>query len=92
MSGWPAYVSYDDSKAADREVLAIVRQSATAVGMPADAFGAVAAYAASPAAAPVPHRDVSVHVEQVPAILDVLTAAEQCRRRPRRANSDRSNH
>lgn len=66
-----------DHAAAERKVLAMVRQSATAVGMPEDAFGALARRWASPAAIPVPHRDVRARVRRVVAILDGLTAAEQ---------------
>ncbi|MEV4252439.1 hypothetical protein AB0J52_04655 [Spirillospora sp. NPDC049652] len=45
--------------------------------MPAEAVGARAAWTASPAATPVPHRDVPDQISKVVAVLDGLTAAEQ---------------
>ncbi|QKG20070.1 hypothetical protein [Actinomadura verrucosospora] len=64
-------------KTVEPEAREITRRAAVAAGMPADAIGACAAWAASPASTPVPHRDVTEHVRQVVEILDGLTAAEQ---------------
>ncbi|MBO2461474.1 hypothetical protein [Actinomadura violacea] len=66
-----------DHPAMRQETRSILRRAATAAGMPAKAFGAVAAYLASPAATPAPHGDVTEQVQQVTQILDGLTAAEQ---------------
>ncbi|MEV3926974.1 hypothetical protein [Actinomadura coerulea] len=66
-----------DHPAMRQETRSILRKAATAAGMPAQAFGAVAAYRASPAAKPAPHRDVTEQVQRVTQILDGLTAAEQ---------------
>jgi hypothetical protein len=66
-----------DYSAMQQETRSILQRAANAVGMPAEAFGAIAAYRASPAATPAPHRDVTEQVQQVTQILDGLTAAEQ---------------
>lgn len=59
------------------EAWSITRRSAAAVGIPLNAVGTGAAWAASPTAIPAPHRDVAKQVRQVVAVLAGLTAAEQ---------------
>ncbi|MEU4827717.1 hypothetical protein AB0H37_38130 [Actinomadura sp. NPDC023710] len=66
-----------DHPAMRQETRSTLRKAATAAGMPAQTFGAVAAYRASPAAKPAPHRDVAEQVQQMIQVLDGLTAAEQ---------------
>jgi hypothetical protein len=66
-----------DFKTMEPEARKITRRAAIAAGMPAEAIGACAAWAASPASTPVPHRDVTEHVQRVVELLGGLTAAEQ---------------
>ncbi|RMI42080.1 hypothetical protein EBO15_20735 [Actinomadura harenae] len=68
---------YDHHEKMVAEAHHLACRAAISVGMPAEAAGANAAWAVSPAATPVPHRDVTDQTKKVVAVLDGLTAAEQ---------------